>query len=504
VNGIVSLVGAGPGDPGLITVAGVERLARADVVVYDRLADERLLKLAPPDAELISVGKAPGGHTMPQEEINALLVARAREGKRVVRLKGGDPFVFGRGGEEAETLVAAGIPFEVVPGVTSAVAAPAYAGIPVTHRRLASSFTVVTGHEDPAKAEGAVDWERVAKSADTLVILMGGANLGEIMRRLVDSGRAPDEPVAVVRWGTTPHQRAISGTIADIAARVAGAGLTPPFVTVVGRVVSLRETLAWFEKRPLFGKRVLVTRAKDQADELSQALAALGAEPVELSAIEIVPRVERKKLREALARLDADEYDWLIFTSANGVDIFFDCLREAGRDARLLGRSQVCAIGPGTAEALRRQGIVADLVPERFIAEGVVEALAQRDIMGKRVLWLRARGARRTLALGLTRLGARVEELPLYRAEAPREVDGEALRRLRDGEIDVVTFASPSAVRNLARMLSGDLSALEKPRIATIGPVTSRAVRRLGLRVSAQAREHTIEGLAHALGTLRR
>lgn len=497
--GFVSLVGAGPGDPGLITVAGVERLARAEVVVYDRLADQRLLKLAPPDAELISVGKAPGGHTMTQEEINALLVTKAREGKRVVRLKGGDPFVFGRGGEEAETLVAAGIPFEVIPGVTSAVAAPAYAGIPVTHRRAASSFAVVTGHEDPTKAEGAVDWGRAAKGADTLVVLMGAANLGEIARQLIEGGRPPDEPVAVVRWGTTAQQQVVTGTLADIAARVAEAGLTPPVITVVGRVVGLRQTLRWFDNRPLFGKRVLVTRGRGQADVLSQALAEVGAEAVELPAIEIAPRVPRGRLREALGRLERGEYEWLIFTSANGVDVFFDALRREARDARSLGRAAVCAIGPATSEALRRHGIVADLVPARFIAEGIVEALAQRDVAGKRALWVRARGARRALALGLLRLGAQVDDLPLYRAEAPREVDAETLGRLRDGEIDVVTFASPSAVRNLAKLLRGDMSALQMSRIATIGPVTSRAVRRLGLRVDLEAREHTIDGLLRSL-----
>jgi len=292
-TGKVWLVGAGPGDPGLITMAGVACLAGAEAVVYDRLVDPRLLDLAPPDAERISVGKAAASHSLPQEDINALLVAKAREGKSVVRLKGGDPFVFGRGGEEAEALAAAGIPFEVVPGVTSAVAVPAYAGIPVTHRRMASSFAVVTGHEDPTKDESSIDWEHLAKGVDTLVFLMGGANLGEIARRLVECGRAPHTPTAVVRWGTTPHQQTVAGTLADIADRVAKAGLTPPVVTVVGEVAALRDKLRWYDNRPLFGKRILVTRARGQAGVLSQALAELGAEPVELPAIEIKPRVER-------------------------------------------------------------------------------------------------------------------------------------------------------------------------------------------------------------------
>jgi uroporphyrinogen III methyltransferase/synthase len=501
-TGKVWLVGAGPGDPGLITMAGVACLAGAEVVVYDRLADPRLLDLAPPEAERISVGKAASSHSMSQEEINGLLVAKAREGKRVVRLKGGDPFVFGRGGEEAEALVAAGIPFEVVPGVTSATAVPAYAGIPVTHRRLASSFAVVTGHEDPTKGESSIDWKSFGgrtKGADTLVFLMGGANLAEIAQRLVECGRAPDTPTAVIRWGTTPNQRTVTGTLADIAERVAKAGLTPPVITVVGPVVELRDKLRWYDNRPLFGKRVLVTRASKQADDLSQALAELGAEPVELPAIEIRPRVERAKLRETLRRLDAAEYDWLIFTSANGVDIFFDHLRQAGRDARALGRAQVCAIGPGTAEALAWHGIAADLLPERFVAEGVIEALSKRDIMGKRVLWPRARGARRTLALGLADLGAQVDELPLYTAAVPKAPDAEALQRLRASEIDIVTFASSSAVRNLVKMLGGDTSALEKPLIACIGPVTAAMARKLGLRVDVEAPEHTVEGLVRAL-----
>jgi uroporphyrinogen III methyltransferase/synthase len=497
--GMVWLVGAGPGDRGLITVAAAERLATAEVVVYDRLVDPALLKLAPPDAERISVGKEAGHHSLPQDEINALLVAKAREGKRVVRLKGGDPFVFGRGGEEAETLVAAGIPFAVVPGVSSAIAVPAYAGIPLTHRGVASSFAVVTGHEDPSKDESDVDWQKLATAVDTIVILMGGANLGDIVERLIAGGRDPSTPVAVIRWGTTSQQRTVHGTLADIAKRVAEAGLTPPVVTVVGQVTTLNQSLRWFDTRPLFGLRVLVTRAEGQATELSTALRELGADPIELPAIEIEPRPDRKRLRATLDRLDNGGYDWAVFTSANGVDVFFQFLTTDGKDARALGWSRVCAIGPGTAAALARHGIVADLLPERFIAEGIVEALGKQRIMGNRILWVRARGARRTLALGLMRLGAEVEELPLYRAVPPREVDAEAMRRLRDGEIDVVTFASPSAVRNLAKMLGGDTSMLAKARIACIGPVTARAARKLGLRVDIEAPEHTVAGLVSDL-----
>ena len=501
-EGRVWLVGAGPGDPRLITVAGVDVLSRAEVVIYDRLIPKRLVDLAPAKAERIFVGKeATRKGALGQKDINELLVAKAREGKRVVRLKGGDPFVFGRGGEEAEALAAARIPFEVVPGVTSAVAVPAYAGIPLTHRRISSSFAVVTGHEDPEKPESAIDWGRLAKGADTLVILMGGANLDEIMKRLVEGGRKPDEPVAVVRWGTTPEQRVVTGTIGDIAKRVAEAGLTPPLVTVVGEVVRLRDTLRWFDNRPLFGKRVLVTRTLEQAAVLSHALTEAGAEAIELPAIEIVAQVDRKALGQALARLETSEYSWAIFSSANGVDIFFRELRRAGKDARAIGRARVCAIGPATAIALAERGVHADLVPERFLAEGLVEALAERDLTGQRVLWPRARGARRTLVAGLGRLGATVDEVPLYSAAVPEEVDEEAMSRLRAGEVDVVTFASPSAVRNLLKMLGGDRKALEEPLIACIGPVTAAAARRAGLRVDVEAAEHTIEGLLETLSS---
>ncbi|MGA2284890.1 MAG: uroporphyrinogen-III C-methyltransferase [Dehalococcoidia bacterium] len=504
MSGRVWLVGAGPGDPGLITVAGVDVLSRAEVVVYDRLVSRRLVDLAPANAERIFVGKHPNDKTdsgFSQQQINELLVAKAREGKRVVRLKGGDPFVFGRGGEEAEALADAGIPFEIVPGVSSAIAAPAYAGIPVTHRGLSSSFTVVTGHEDPDKPESAVDWERIAKSADTLVILMGGSNLGEIMRLLSECGRSPDEPAAVVRWGTTPDQAVIAVTISDLAKRVAEAGLEPPLVTIVGPVVRLRDKLRWFDNRPLFGKRVLVTRAAEQAGVLSHALAEAGAEPIELPAIEIVRRIDQKALRRSLAGLDAGEYDWVIFSSANGVDIFFDKLRRRKKDARALGRACVCAIGPATAIALSRHGVHADLVPERFLAEGVVEALAERGVMGQRVLWPRARGARRALVTGLERLGATVDEVPLYSAAVPKKVDAEALAQLRAGEVDIVTFASSSAVRNLLKMLDGDRTPLEKPLIACIGPVTAATARRAALRVDVEAPEHTIEGLPAVLAS---
>jgi uroporphyrinogen III methyltransferase/synthase len=500
--GKVWLIGAGPGDPGLMTVAGVAALAEAEVVVYDRLVNAQLLKLAPSSAERIFVGKEAGAHALRQEEINALLVDKARQGKRVVRLKGGDPYVFGRGGEEAEALAAAGVPFEVVPGVTSAVAVPAYAGIPITHRGLASSFAVITGHEDPTKADTAIEWSKLATGVDTLVFLMGAATLPQIVEKLVEHGRPAATPVAVIRWGTTPAQEVVTGTLADIVRRVKEARLEPPAVTVVGEVVRLRETLRWFDSpqaKPLFGKRVLVTRTRQQASALSRLLSQQGAEPIELPALELVPRDDPRRLGRALGALARGRYQWVVFTSANGVDVFFQRLRGAGRDARAFAGARVCAIGPGTAAALAARGLRADLVPEEFVAESVVEALARQNVAHQRILLPRAEGARRELVRGLRALGARVDELPLYVAAPPGAPEPEALRRLRAGEVDVITFASSSAVNNLVKLLEGDTAPLKKPLIACIGPVTARTAREAGLEVGVESREHTIPGLVRAL-----
>jgi uroporphyrinogen III methyltransferase/synthase len=500
--GKVWLIGAGPGDPGLMTVAGVAVLAEAEVVVYDRLVNAHVLELAPSSAERIFVGKEAGAHALRQEEINALLVEKARQGKRVARLKGGDPYVFGRGGEEAEALAAASVPFEVVPGVTSAVAVPAYAGIPVTHRGLASSFAVITGHEDPTKAETAVDWPKLATGVDTLVFLMGTATLPQIVEKLVEHGRPAATPVAVIRWGTTPAQQVVTGTLADIVRRVKEARLEPPAVTVVGEVVRLRETLRWFDSpraKPLFGKRVLVTRTRQQASVLSDLLRQEGAEPIELPALELVPRDDPHRLGRALDALARGRYQWVVFTSANGVDIFFRHVKEAGRDARAFAGARVCAIGPGTAAALAARGLQADLVPEEFVAESVVEALARGKVAKSRILVPRAEGARRELVRGLRALGARVDELPLYVAAPPGAPEPEALRRLRASEVDVVTFASSSAVKNLLKLLEGDTAPLKRPLIACIGPVTARTAREADLEVGVEAKEHTIPGLVAAL-----
>ncbi|MDP9238819.1 MAG: uroporphyrinogen-III C-methyltransferase [Chloroflexota bacterium] len=498
---MVSLVGAGPGDPQLITVGGAARIAEADCIVYDRLANPALLAHARADAELIYAGKLPDRHTLTQDEINALLVEKGRAGLRVVRLKGGDPFVFGRGGEEAEALIAAGVPFEVLPGVTSAIAAPAYAGIPVTHRALASSFAVVTGHEDPAKDASSIDWPHLATGVDTLIFLMGAARLDEIAHQLMRLGRAGDTPVAVIEWGTLPRQRTVSGTLNTIAAAVRDANIEPPAVTVVGQVAALREELRWFDTRPLFGKRVLVTRTREQASELSRLLAAQGAEPVELATIEIVPSYDERELADAIDGMHTSAYGWVVFTSANAVRLFVGHLRQAGLDTRAFGRAQLAAIGPGTADALAAHGLRADLVPERYVAESLLDALGSRVMRGQRVLLPRAHGARELLVDGLSAMGAQVQELKLYRAEVPQRRDDDPLRRLRAGEVDIVTFASSSSVRNLIAMLDGDLSPLKKAAIAAIGPVTAQAVRDAGLNVAVTADQYTVEGLVYRLVT---
>lgn len=497
----VALVGAGPGDPALLTLGAVEALREAEVVIYDRLVDPRIVeRFVPAECERIYVGKLPDRHTMSQEQINALLIEKAAEGKRVVRLKGGDPFVFGRGGEEAQALRAAGIPFRVIPGVTSAVAAPAYAGVPVTHRGLASSFAVVTGHEDPAKGDDAVDWRRLATAVDTIVLLMGTKTLPRVVELLIEGGRAPETPVAVVQWGTLTNQRTVTGTLADIVARAAEAGIASPAVTVVGNVVRLRDELRWFDGRPLFGKRVLVTRTRDQASELARLLEAAGAVPIELPTIAIEPLVDVAGLRPFFEALACGSYGLTIFTSANGVRLFFDLLREAGRDARSVA-SRVAAIGPGTAAALERRGVVADVTAETYTAEGLVETLAGAPfpIGGMRILLPRSAEGRDELVEGLRRLGAAsVDDVALYRPVRP-DPDTEGLRALRSGEIDVATFASSSSVRNLIEMLEGDVSALRKVTIACIGPVTAQAVREAGLEPAIVAHEHTIPGLVRAL-----
>lgn len=509
----VSLVGAGPGDPALVTVGAVARLAAADVVIYDRLANPALLRHARADALLIDAGKAAGDHTLTQREINALLIEHARGGKRVVRLKGGDPFVFGRGGEEALALRAAGLPFEVLPGVTSAIAAAAYAGIPVTQRGIATSFAVITGHEDHAKDASGLDWRGIAHGADTLIFLMGVARLADIASGLIEHGRAATTPVAVIEWGTLPRQRVVCDTLATIAAAAREAGITAPAIIVVGEVAALHGGLDWYGAGPLSRMRVLVTRTREQAGALSRALAGAGAEAIELPTIEIVEDAgtptDERAVAEAVEGLRTSGYGWVIFTSANAIEIFLRRLRDAGLDARAFGRTRIACVGPGTAAALEARGLRADVAPERYVAEGLLDALASRVIRGQRVLLPRAREARDALVVGLEAMGATVDDLPLYRTAVPASPDAEGLRRLRAGEIDVVTFASSSAVRNLVEMLErtrqgaadtrSPAEVLRAATIAVIGPVTAAAARDAGLEVGVEASAYTIDGLVEAL-----
>ncbi len=487
----VYLVGAGPGDPGLLTRRGAALLEQADVVVYDRLAHPSLVDLAPRAAERINVGKAPGAVEMDQDGINAVLVDRGAAGKTVVRLKGGDPFVFGRGGEEAEALAAAGVAFEVVPGITSAIAAPAYAGIPVTHRGLSTHVTVVTGHEDPAKGTTDTDWAALARAGGTLVILMGAGHLADIAARLIDGGRPPDTPVAAVRWGTLPAQRTIRATLAT----VADAGVRAPSAIVVGKVAAL--DLAWFESRPLFGRTIVITRAREQASVLRTRLELLGAEVVELPTIGLEP------MEFVLPELGS--YAWLVLTSANGVDAFFDRgLAPAGLDARALAHLEVAAIGPGTAGALARRGIRADLVPERFVAESLLEAFPDPDVAGSepaRVLLARAEQARDVLPEGLGAKGFAVDVLAVYRTVRAVPAPDE-LERVQAGRVDAITFTSSSTVSGFCDLV-GPL-ADPQPRVVSIGPVTSRSAVERGLRVDFEADPHSIDGLVEALlGALR-
>jgi uroporphyrinogen III methyltransferase/synthase len=479
--GTVYLVGAGPGDPGLMTRRSLELIACADAVLYDRLIPSGALSGAREEADLRYVGKEPGAPAMEQDEINALLVELARAGRRVVRLKGGDPFVFGRGGEEAEALAAAGVPFEVVPGVTAGVAAPAYAGVPVTHRDAASAVAFVTGHENPVKGGSTLDWEALARFPGTLVFYMGVANLPRIAERLRAAGRPADEPAAVVARGTLPGQRTVSGTLADIAQRAADAQIGPPAITLVGQVARLRETLAWLERRPLQGQVVAVTRARAQASGLASRLIELGAEVLETPAIRIVPR--------QVALPDPGEYSLICFTSTNGVRIFFELL---GRDARALAGVRVAAIGPGTAGALHRHGITADIVPERFVAEALLDALAAEPLQGTRALVARAAEARDVLPEGLRARGAEVDVVSLYDtvAEPLADPEREALTRATH-----VTFTSSSTVRFFLEG-GGEVGGA---RVVSIGPITSDTLREHGIDPHVEAGRHDIEGLVEAI-----
>ncbi len=498
-KGTVYLVGAGPGDPGLITVKGLDCIKKADVVVYDYLAAPALLAHADPDAELIYVGKKGGDHTLPQEGINDLIVEKAGAGMSVARLKGGDPFIFGRGGEEAEVLVEAGIPFEIVPGVTAAIGASAYAGIPLTHRDHTTEVAFITGHEDPTKAASTINWQALATGIGTLVFFMGVKNLPSIAENLMAHGRPADTPVGVIRWGTTSQQRTVTATLGTIVETVREAGIKAPAIVIVGSVVGLRDTLKWFERRPLLGKRIVVTRAREQASDLVRRLAEAGAECIQCPTIKVAPPADRAPLDQAIQNLDS--YAWIIFTSVNGVDFFFDRLFEKGLDVRALGHFKTAAIGPATAERLRSFGLNSDIIPKTYRAESVVEAFAPLAIKGVNILLPRAMEARSVLPEELTRMGAIVNEVTAYETHRVENGGPALIEGLEAGSIDMVTFTSSSTVKNFHRLLPEDrLQVLmEKVTVASIGPITSQTAKELGFRVDIEAEAFTIKGLVEKI-----
>ena len=498
--GMVYLVGAGPGDPGLVTVRGLELIRRADCIVYDYLANEAFLQEASPLAKLLYVGKKGGDHTLPQADINRLIVDKARAGLKVVRLKGGDPYVFGRGGEEAEELAAAGIPFEVVPGISSAVAVPAYAGIPVTHRRYASLVSFITGHEDPHKPESAIPWEVLAASPGTLVFLMGVKNLSEICQKLQAHGKTANTPAAVIHRGATPQQKTVSGTLADIAGRVQTAGLTAPAIFIVGGVVELRPRLNWYETRPLWGKRILVTRSRRQVSAFVKLLTEYGATCLEAPTIEIAPPDDGYvALDEAIQRLD--RYQWLVFTSPNGVVAFFERLFGSGCDVRALGACKLAAIGAATAEALQEHGLIADVVPEDFRAEGLVASLSPLVHPGQLLLLPRAQEAREVLPQEMARQGVIVHVAPSYKTVPPAHLPPDTESALARGEIDVLTFASSSTVTNFVRLIGLEhfKKLAAQAVIAAIGPITAKTLNQFGLEARIQPQTYTIPALAAAI-----
>ncbi|MDA7510233.1 uroporphyrinogen-III C-methyltransferase [Verrucomicrobia bacterium] len=499
-TGYVYLVGAGPGDSGLLTMRGGELLGRADVVVYDALVNPDLLRLAPRDAEFLYGGKRAKAHAIPQAELNQLLVDKAKEGKTVVRLKGGDPYVFGRGGEEAEELHEAGVPFEVIPGVTSIIAATNYAGIPITHRDICSGFTVVTGHEDPTKESSSIDWEALAKIAGTKVILMGVERIGSIMDSLVKHGVEGGTPVGMVRWGTTGRQETLIGTVSDIAEKVVEQGFKAPAVTVVGDVVDLRDRLNWFEKRALFGQRVVVTRTRTQASQLARRLLEFGADVLEIPTIKIGPPKRREILIEAMAALG--EYDWLVFTSPNGVTAFFDYFFRAFSDMRDLGNVRIAAVGPATAAKIVELHLKVDVMPKKYLASEVAAAIhAYENVENLKLMLARAEVANPELPDELIALGGIVDDVPVYETLVEdQDFNGSAARLVEEGA-DWITFTSSSTVEHFDARF--DLAALcEKYpdlKFASIGPETSKALRALGKEPTIEASEHSIDGLVDIL-----
>ena len=494
VPGTVYLVGAGPGDPRLLTVRAVELIASVDVIVYDRLIPETVLENARPDAILEYVGKRPEEHTLDQERINELLVEQAQAGRSVVRLKGGDPCVFGRGGEEALALAEAQITFEIVPGITAGVAAPAYAGIPVTHRKVASAVTFVTGHEDERKTSSAIDWSALANTPGTLVLYMGVDNLDKIAKSLIEAGKDPKTAAAIIERGTMPSQKTVTAPLEEIAGAARAQGIEPPAATIIGPVAALREQLAWIEKLPLHGVKVAITRARAQASGLAAKLLDLGADVVQLPAIRIESLADTKEVGETIDRIA--EYSLVCLTSPNGAELLFAALRNAGKDARSLSNNTVAAIGPGTSEALLKGGVVADVVPQKAVAEALADELEKLELSGKKVLLARAAEARDLLPKRLKGMGAGVDEVALYKTTA-EPITETQLNGLAGA--DYLTFTSSSTVKSLLAAIGSTDRLPKSLRVVTIGPVTSKTAKELGFGVDVEAKQHDIDGLLDAL-----
>lgn len=498
-KGFVYLVGAGPGDPGLFTIKGKELLERAEVVIYDRLVSPEIIAWANPQAELIYVGKESSRHTLSQDEINALLAQKAAQGKMVVRLKGGDPFVFGRGGEEALYIREHGIDFAVVPGITSAIAVPAYAGIPVTHRDATSSFAVITGHEKPGKEVSSINWKLISTGIGTLVFLMGVENLESIVQNLMENGRSKETPVALIRRGTMSDQEVVSGRLDDIVVRVQEAGLKPPAIIIVGETVELRRELSWFETGSLWGKRILVTRSRHQASVLVKKIRELGGTAIEFPTIEIAEEKDLQQLYQAFDKIES--YHFILFTSVNAVDIFFRELSKRNHDIRSLAGIKIGAIGPATASRLKKFGLLAELVPQEYLAEGLIKELQTMIKPGQKVLLPRARGARDILPLQLGEMGATVEEICLYQAIVPHSLNPMAIAAMLEQSFDYITFTSSSTVTNFVDIIGSqqaeDFS--RRVKVACIGPITAEKAREKGLQVDIVASEYTIDGLLQSI-----
>ncbi len=493
-KGICYLVGAGPGDLGLVTLRAKECIEAADVLVYDALSNPELLSWTKPTCEKIHVGKRAKVHTMPQEEINALIVERTRRGQAVVRLKGGDPMIFARGGEEAAELAAASVRFEIVPGISSAIAGPAYAGIPVTHRDHNTQLTIFTGHEDPTKGFTSVDYQHLAKTAGTKVFLMGVSRLREICQSFVEHGAAPETPIALVRWATTKAQKTIVGTLATIADIADACNFSSPAVAVIGDVVRERGKINWFESLPLFGKRIVVTRTREQAGELSKALLQLGADLIELPTIRIEPPENRLEFAEMVTH--AHEYDWLIFTSPNGVERFFDAFFSTYGDARSLGNPRIAAIGPSTAKKIESYRFTVDLIPEQFVAEGLIKAFKKESIENLTMLWIKAAESREVISKELTKLGAIVDECIAYRTVPETEDLTGARTNLIENGADLITFTSSSTVDHFCAL------GIDWPSncvAASIGPITSETLRQHQINPIIEAKKHDIPGLVAAI-----